>query len=332
MFVLGIPVVFLTLVLTLTIGRYPIGLKTLGLLLKAAIHGESVPTELATPALVLNSIRLPRVIMAFLVGAALSVSGAVLQGVFRNPLVSPMILGVTSGASFGAALAIVVAGHSALAIQGSSFFWALTAVFIAVKIGHRVRHSITTLVLAGVIVSAVFMSGLSFLKYKADPYEQLPEIVFWTLGSLNNVLWADVIRTLIVVVSGVIILHLFRWTLNPMALGDEDAMGLGINVRRARMVYILVSTFIVAVSVSCCGEIRWLGLVVPHMARMIIGADHTDLIPFSALLGGMLLLLIDTLTRALPGGEMPIGILTSFLGAPFFAYLLIRQERDSWQQ
>jgi iron complex transport system permease protein len=332
LFVIGIPVVFLTLMFTLTIGRYPIDLKTLGLLLKAAIQGESVPAELATPALVLNSIRLPRVIMAFLVGAALSVSGAMLQGVFRNPLVSPMILGVTSGASFGAALAIVVAGHSALAIQGSSFFWALNAVFIAVKIGHRVRHSVTTLVLAGVIVSAVFMSGLSFLKYRADPYEQLPEIVFWTMGSLNNILWADVIRTLIVVVSGIIILHLFRWTLNPMALGDEDAMGLGVNVRRARMVYILISTLIVAVSVSCCGDIKWLGLVVPHMARMIIGADHTDLIPFSALLGGLLLLLIDTLTRALPGGEMPIGILTSLLGGPFFAYLLIRQERDSWQQ
>jgi iron complex transport system permease protein len=180
-------------------------------------------------------------------------------------------------------------------------------------------------------VSALFGAAVSFLKYKADPYQQLPAIVFWTMGSLNSVVWADAMRATILIVLGIGVIYLLRWWLNPMALGDEEAMALGIDVAKARVIYILIATLIVAASTACCGNIQWVGLVVPHMARSIVGSDHDALIPFSALLGGIFMLVMDTISRILPGGEIPVGILTALLGAPFFAYLLIKSGKGSWQ-
>jgi iron complex transport system permease protein len=267
-----------------------------------------------------------------MVGAALSVSGAVFQGIFRNPLVSPSILGVTSGASFGAMLAIFLTGSSAWAVGSSAFLWGLIAVFLAYQIGRRGGNSVTSLVLAGVIISALFTAGTSFLKYRADPYQQLPAMVFWTMGSFNAIVWADATRASSLIVLGMACIYVLRWWLNPMALSDEDAMALGIDVPRARFIYILITTLIVAASVAACGNIGWVGLVVPHMARIIVGSDHDALIPFSALSGGIFMLVMDTLARVLPGGEIPVGILTSLIGAPFFAYLLITNERKgAWQ-
>lgn len=316
----------------LTLGRYQIDLRTLGQVILSSVSGKNPAQSLATPSLVLWSVRLPRIIMAVMVGAALSVSGAVFQGLFRNPLVSPSILGVTSGASFGATLAILMAGNSAWTIESSAFLWGLIAVALAYQIGRRSGNSITSLVLAGVIVSALFTAGVSFLKYKADPYEHLPAIVFWTMGSFNSIMWADAMKASVIIIMGLAGIYLLRWWLNPMALGDEDAMALGINVPRARVIYILIGTLIVAASVSSCGNIGWVGLVVPHMARLIVGSDHDVLIPFSALLGGIFMLLMDTLSRILPGGEIPVGILTALLGAPFFAYLLVKNEKKgAWQ-
>ncbi|MCP4622454.1 MAG: iron ABC transporter permease [bacterium] len=326
----GIVLMLLTILISLVMGLYPIPFSILSQLVLDAVQGRAPNETLSTHALVLWSVRLPRVLMAVLVGAALSVAGAVFQGLFRNPLVSPGILGVSAGAAFGAALAIVFASNM-VTVEISAFFWALAAVGLAYLIGHRGPQSVTTLVLAGVIVSALFMAGLSLLKYKADPYDQLPAIVFWTMGSLNNIVWKDVIKASVIIFTGISALYVFRWQLNVMALGDESASALGINVFLTRSVYILISTLIVAASISSCGDIRWMGLVIPHMARMIIGPDHDVLIPFSAILGGTFMLAMDTVTRNLPGGEIPVGILTAFLGAPFLAYLLIKEKKNAWQ-
>ena len=317
---------------SLTLGRYRIDLNTLFQVISSALKGGVVDESLATPSMVLFSVRLPRVMVALMVGAALSVSGAVFQGLFRNPLVSPSILGVSSGASFGATLAIIYAGNSAWALGSSAFLWGLIAVFLAYQIGRRGGNSVTSLVLAGVIISALFTAGVSFLKYRADPYQQLPAIVFWTMGSFNSVVWAAAVRASSLIVLGLVCIYVLRWWLNPMALGDEDATALGIDVPRARFIYIFITTLIVAASVSVSGNIGWVGLVVPHMARIIVGSDHDALIPFSALSGGIFMLVMDTLARILPGGEIPVGILTSLIGAPFFAYLLITNERKgAWQ-
>jgi iron complex transport system permease protein len=267
-----------------------------------------------------------------MVGAALSVAGAVFQSLFRNPLVSPGILGVTSGASFGATLAIFTMGTSAIFIEGSAFLFGLIAVGMAYQIGRRSGNSTTSLVLAGVIVSALFMAGVSFLKYKADPYQHLPAMVFWSMGSFNSIIWADSVKAIAIIIPGLLAIYLLRWWLNPIALGDEDAMTLGIDVPRARLIYITVGTLIAAASVAASGNIQWVGLIIPHMARIMVGSDHDALIPFSALLGAIFMLVIDTLSRSLPGGEIPVGVLTALLGAPFFAYLLITNERrGGWE-
>jgi iron complex transport system permease protein len=305
---------------------------TLGQIIVSLVTGRDTSTALATPSLVLWSVRLPRVIIAVVVGAALSVSGAVFQSLFRNPLASPSILGVTSGASFGATLAIFATGGSALAIEGSAFFWGLTAVVLTYQIGRRSGNSVTSLVLAGVIVSALFLAGVSFLRYKADPYQHLPTMVYWSMGSFNSILWTDALRALLIIMPGLGAIYLFRWWLNPIALGDEDAMALGIDVPKARVIYIVIGTLVVAASVSAAGNIGWVGLIVPHMARILVGADHDGLIPFAALLGGIFMLIMDTLSRALPGGEIPVGVLTALIGAPFFAYLLVTNDRrGGWQ-
>ncbi len=326
-FLIGVTALIFCSVGSLFLGRYWIDLGTAANVILSTVSGGMLGEPSATPALVLCSVRLPRVIAAIMVGAALSVSGAVFQGLFRNPLVSPGILGVTSGASFGATLAIFAAGNSVLAVQGSAFIWGLVAVCLAYQIGRRSGNSVTSLVLSGVIISSLFTAGVSFLKYKADPYQHLPAMVFWSMGSFNSVVWEDTVTMMMIISAGLAMLYLLRWWLNPIALGDEDAMTLGIDVPKARLIYIVIGTLVVAASVASCGSIGWVGLVVPHMARILVGADHDALIPFTALLGGIFMLVMDTLARALPGGEIPVGVLTALVGAPFFAYLLITNER-----
>jgi len=323
-------ILLLVFVITLCVGRYHLNVRMVGQLFWLRMTGVQ-PDSLSTDATVLWSVRLPRSIMAAMAGMVLSVSGAVFQGIFRNPLVSPDILGVSSGASFGAGLAIILAGGSALAIELSAFAWALVAVTVAYQIGKR-GNSITTLVLAGVIISAVFTAGLSFLKYVADPYEQLPAIVFWTMGGFNKIVWADILRAIPLMTGGITAIWILRWRLNLLAMGDEEAMSLGINASRERRLYIVLATLIVAASISACGSIGWVGLVVPHMARIMVGPDHKILIPFSALIGAIFMLLMDTLARTISGAEIPISIITSLIGAPFLAYLLLKQEKRQWQE
>jgi len=326
----GLGLLLVSMLLALCLGHFRIDIKMLWQYIISAVRGE-IPSDLPPPVMVLWSVRLPRILMAVLVGAALSTAGAVFQGLFRNPLVSPGILGVTSGASFGAALAIITIGDSALAIELFAFSGGLAAVILAYQIGRRGGNSVTSLVLAGVIVSALFMAGVAFLQFKADPYLQLPAIVFWTMGSFNKVIWTDALRGAILICGGLLGIYLVRWWLNPLALGDEEARTLGVDVGKARIIYILLATLIVAAAIASCGNIGWVGLVVPHMARLIVGPDHDVLIPFSAVLGGLFMLYMDTLTRTLPGGEVPVGVLTAFVGAPFFAYLLIKTESGTWQ-
>jgi len=331
-FIVAIILLFASIGAALVLGRFQIGFGAIWDIIVTTCCGNEAEPKFATSSLVLWSVRVPRVLAAIMVGAALSVAGAVFQSLFRNPLVSPAILGVTSGASFGATLAFFFAANSALVVEGSAFLFGLLAVTLAYQIGRRSGNSVTSLVLSGVIVSALFTAGVSFLKYKADPYQQLPAMVFWTMGSFNSVIWTDTVRALLIIAPGLVAIYLFRWWLNPIALGDEDAMILGIDVPKARIFYILIGTLIVAASVSLCGNIGWVGLVVPHMARIIVGSDHDALIPFSALLGGLFMLIMDTLARTFSGGEIPVGILTALLGAPFFAYLLVTQEkRGEWQ-
>jgi iron complex transport system permease protein len=316
----------------LLLGRYHIGIDAFREIVAEMVGGTSGHAEHTTSSVVFWSVRLPRVLAAILVGAALSVAGAIFQSLFRNPLVSPGILGVTSGAGFGATLAFFFAAGSALAVGISAFAFGLLAVTLAYQIGRRSGNTVTSLVLSGIIVSALFAAGTAFLRYKADPYQQLPAMVFWTMGSFNSIVWADAVRAFLIITPGLAAIYLFRWWLNPMALGDEDAMHLGVDVSRARFLYIVIGTLIVAASISLCGNIGWIGLVVPHMARIIVGSDHDALIPFTALLGGLFMLVMDTLARSFAGGEIPVGILTALLGAPFFAYLLVtREKRSAWQ-
>lgn len=329
-FILIMVVLIITVLAALGQGQYEIGLQKLWKVILLKFTNTSDET-LSTASLVLWSVRLPRVIMAILAGSALSVAGAVFQGLMRNPLVSPSILGVSSGASFGAAMAIFLNVKTAFTVELFALVWGLAAVIIAYKIGSRGLNSITTLVLSGVIVSAIFSAGLSFMMYQADPYEQLPAIVFWTMGGLNKILWANVFRASIIIIIGLIVIYIFRWRLNLLALGDEEALSMGVNIKTARALYVIFATVIVAAATASCGTIGWVGLVVPHMARIIIGPDHDVLIPFSALLGGVFMLIMDTVVRNLPGGELPISIITSFLGAPFLAYLLIKQNRQDWK-
>ncbi|MBN2169415.1 MAG: iron ABC transporter permease, partial [Actinobacteria bacterium] len=307
----------------MSIGRYHLGpVDVVKLLLKGMGSGVELGPNAAALKTVFWSIRLPRSLLAIIVGASLGASGAVFQGVFRNPLVSPDILGVSQGAGFGAAMAIMFLGGTAIGIQASAFFFGITAVMIAYAISlSSMENSVVVLVLAGVVVSALFMAGLSFLKYIADPYTELPSIVFWTMGSFQGADWHDVIYSLPIVFCGISVLTSLGWRLNVMTLGDEEAKSLGVDVNKMRLFFIAVSTLIVASSISAVGTIAWLGLVVPHIGRYLAGSDHKTLIPFSAILGGALLLLMDTAARTMISSEIPISIITNLVGAPFLAYL-----------
>ncbi|HOB17468.1 MAG TPA: iron ABC transporter permease [Candidatus Methanoculleus thermohydrogenotrophicum] len=274
-------------------------------------------------------IRLPRVIAAMLVGGGLSLAGASFQGLFRNPLVSPDILGVAAGAGFGAALGILVSGNPWV-IQVSAFAFGIVAVAVTYGIG-RVYHNSSTLilVLAGIIVGSLFSALLSLAKYVADPYDTLPAIVFWLMGSLSSVSNTDIIAVAPPILLGSLCLYLIRWRINLLSLGEEEAQALGLDTKRMTVVLIVASTIITASAVCISGIIGWVGLVVPHIGRMLVGPDFRNLVPVSAILGASFLLVVDDIARTLTATEIPLGILTALVGAPFFAYLLT-QKKVGW--
>ena len=288
------------------------------------------PTWEELDASVVLSIRWPRIIIALFVGAALSCSGAAYQGVFRNPLVSPDILGISAAAGFGAAVAIVFTNPYSPMVQILAFACAILGVVLAYLLA-RVKGSIPNvmLILAGVVVSAVFNAGISMMKYLADPEEQLPAITFWLMGSLTGIRWENLVYCVPIIGISLIVLLLFSWRLNLLTMGDDEAKSMGIKASRLKTIVIICATAMTATAVSQAGTIGWIGLVIPHMARMVAGPDHSKLIPMSAVMGGTFLLIIDDLTRVVSETALPLSIPIALIGAPFFAVLL-KRTKQGW--
>lgn len=319
-----LPVVLL--IVSLFVGRYQ---TSLSVIMDEIIKAFSslyfgTPVSVSTQHTVLFNIRLPRILAALLVGAALSTAGVSFQGIFRNPLVSPDILGVGAGAGFGACLAILL-WNNYLLIQLTAFSFGLLAMFFAISMG-KVSNGTGTLVfvLSGIVVSSIFTALTSLVKYVADPYDQLPAIIFWLMGSLATVRYGDLLWILFPMFIGSLVLFLLRWRINILSLGDEEAKALGMNVEKMRLIIIVCATLITSAAVSISGVIGWVGLVVPHIARMIVGPNYSRLLPMSTVIGASFMLLVDDLSRTVASTEIPLGILTSLVGAPLFAYLIKR--------
>ncbi|WP_238184190.1 FecCD family ABC transporter permease [Methylobacterium trifolii] len=325
----GLPVLALALLvlLSLATGRFGVPFHDVLAVLAAKLLGTESFADPTARTVVLQ-VRLPRVAGALVVGAALSAAGATYQGLFRNPLVSPDILGVSAGASLGAILGIVLALPVA-AIQGLAFAGGLAAVAAVYAVGAAVRRHdpVLTLVLAGVAVGAVLGAGISLLKVLADPYNQLPAITYWLLGSLASVTLADVGAILPAIGLGLVPLVLLRWRMNLMSLGDEEARALGVETRVLRPLFVAAATLVTAAAVSVTGVIGWVGLIVPHVARLLVGPDFRRLLPASMLLGAGYLVAVDLLARSLARTEVPLGILTALVGAPFLLWLLASGRR-----
>lgn len=315
---------------SLFLGRYPLTPENiLGVLWHGITGGGSEPE--AVHSTLVWTIRLPRAILGSLVGASLAVSGTALQGLFRNPLVSSGMLGVSSGAGFGAALAIIFFNFMP-AIYVSSFLFGIIAVVLAYTIG-RIYNTTPAimLVLGGVIVSSVFSALLSLAKYVADPYEDLPSIVFWLMGSLASASYRDIMVASVPMALGMGGVFLARWRINVLSMGDREARSLGIDTRKNRFLVIAAATLATAGAVSVAGVIGWVGLVIPHIGRIIAGNDNRVLVPVSMSLGACFLVIIDNLGRIITGGEIPLSILTALVGGPFFVYLLKKTKGGNWQ-
>ena len=274
---------------------------------------------------VVLKLRLPRVIAAIVVGAALSIAGAAFQGIFKNPLVSPDFLGVSSGASVGAAIAILLSLGAAY-MQIFAFAGGLLAVTLTASIPALLRNSSNImLVLSGIIVGGVMMSVLGFLKYIADPETQLASITYWQLVSFSYIRPESLLAVLPVILISAVLLICISWWIDVLSLGEREARSLGVNVSRMRGLAMICATLLTAGAVCVAGTIGWVGLVIPHFARMMVGPANTRLIPAACLLGGNFMLVVDTVTRTVGPIEMPVSILTGIIGAPFYAWLLYKQ-------
>ena len=270
-------------------------------------------------------VRLPRIGAAILVGAALAISGITYQGIFKNPLVSPDLLGVSSGASVGAALAIL-SGLSAGLIQAGALVGSLTAVLLTVTIPKLMRNSSTLmLVLAGIIVQGFMSAVMGLLKYVADPESQLAEITYWQMGRISNTSSQDIAAVLPAMAVAAALLLALRWRINILSLGDAEAESLGVNLRVIRGMAVVCSTVLTACAVCISGVVSWIGLIIPHMCRMVVGPDNTKTMPVSLLAGASFLLTVDTLARTLSSTEIPLSMITGFIGAPLYAWLLFHQ-------
>jgi iron complex transport system permease protein len=315
------------LLLAFTVGRYPVSLGDLLTVLLAKVTGQTADVSTAVQSVVLQ-VRGPRVLAAALVGAALAVAGTAFQGLFRNPLVSPDILGASSGAALGAVIGIFFS-LGVLAIQAFAFVGGLAAVAAVYVIGSavRARDPILVLVLTGVVVGALLGAGVGLVKYLADPYNQLPAMTFWLLGSLAAANVSDLLPLFGPVAFGTAVLVALRWRMNVMSLPEEEARSLGVPTGPLRVAIVAAATLTTSASVATAGIIGWVGLVVPHLARSLVGPDFARLLPTAAILGGGYLLVIDTLARTAAEVEIPLGILTAVVGTPFFIWLLASMQR-----
>jgi len=328
---LGLAMLLALFCVTATVGQYPL---SVGDVVAALWHGlTGAPAGTGGPAAtVVLDIRLPRLFGALLVGLALASSGAAYQTVFRNPLVAPDILGVSAGAGLGAVFAIFLSLPVPM-IQAMAFVVGLAAVAIVYAMARLVRgvhDPILVLVLAGVVIGAVMGAGISVLTYLADPYDQLPAITFWLMGSLAGVTFADLRGTWPAVLAGLLPLFLLRWRVNLMSLGEDEARALGVETGRLRLLLVTCATLMTSSVVAISGTVGWVGLIIPHLARFIVGPEFSRLLPATLLIGAAYVLVVDTLARSLTGVEIPIGILNAFLGAPLFLWILARARR-SWR-
>ena len=318
---------FLAAWLALFLGAYNL---SPGAVLKALYDGLPIlGSAMDSPerAIVLD-IRVPRVLLAGLVGIALSVSGVTLQGIFRNPLVDPYILGISAGAALGCALSVGFLPH--LPVQVLAFVFGVLAVFLAYSMAKTEGEvSRLPLILSGVIISAFFMAMVSIVKFLVEPMK-LQNIVFWLMGSFSLADWKLVGIAASGMAIGLIPIVFMRWRLNVMSMGEEEARALGINVRRDRFIFIASATLIVSIAVSVSGIIGWVGLMVPHLLRMVVGPDHRRLVPLSMAGGATFMIVADTIARNMTNYDIPVGIITAIMGAPFFVYLMKKGGKESW--
>lgn len=272
-------------------------------------------------------IRAPRIVLSVLVGAALAASGAVLQALFRNPLVSPDVIGVSSGASFGGVLTILL-GLGGAGLTAGAFVAGLAAALAVMLLGRiRTGSPVLTIVLGGIVVAALFNALVSLVTYLADPYTTLPAITFWLIGSFASATWTQVGTAVLPVLAALAVVLVLRWRINVLSLGDEEAQALGLRPGRLRGVLIVTVALLTATTVAVAGAIGWVGLVIPHLVRLVVGPDHRTLLPASALLGGLYVLAVDTVARSVSQVEVPVGILTAIIGAPVFVALLVARSR-----
>lgn len=323
-------ITLMIVLVSLGIGQYALSpLKVLRILAEP-LSGE-LPSVTDIERQIIWNVRLPRILLALFAGAGLAVSGAALQGVFHNPLVDPHIIGVTSGAAFGGTLAILL-GLSPLLLLSSTFTFGLLALALVFAISASLKSSNNLiLVLAGVILSGFFSALVSLLQYLADTEEKLPSIVFWLLGSFATASWHKLGLMIIpIAIAGFLLLKL-RWRINLLSLGEQDAATLGIPVQSTRWLVLILCAVIVASQVAVSGSIGWVGLIIPHIARILAGADHRRLLPAAIWIGGGYMVLVDDLARMLSSAEIPLGIITALLGAPIFAILLYKTQLRGWK-
>jgi iron complex transport system permease protein len=320
---------FLLLFVSLFVGRLDVGPGEVVRILAA--HVLPIPRSWPESVeIIVVQIRLPRALMAMCVGAGLSIGGAAFQGMFRNPLVSPDVLGVSAASGFGAAVAILLS-RSVLELQIIAFGFGLLGVAITYMLARVYQTTpVLMLVLSGVVVAAFFGALLSGAKFVADPESKLPAITYWLMGSFNATTLRTVVTVVPALVAGTIGLLLVRWKLNLLSMGDEEARALGVRTERLKGAIVVCTTLITAAAVSTCGVIGWVGLVMPHVARTLVGPDHRRLLPAALSVGAIYLLAIDDIARSVAAVEIPIGILTAIVGAPYFAYLL-RRTSGTWQ-
>ncbi len=326
-----VALILVTLVAAMTTGSYATPLQQLANIFVDLVTGQGVAQENSQAIYVLTVIRIPRLLLSLMAGGALAISGAAYQGLLRNPMVSPDILGVSSGASTGAILCLLM-GASLWAMQGVAFAFGLGAVGVVLLLGRligRGSSKLLVLVLAGVVISSIFSAFTSLIKYIADSNDKLPAIVFWLMGSFaRSSNWSSLLVLMVAMLVGTIPLMLLRHRMNVLSFGEEEAQTMGINVRRTRLIIICCATILTAATVTLCGNIGWVGLILPHLMRLVTGPDYRHLLPGCLLAGGLFMLVVDNTVRILLPGEIPVGIVTSLIGAPLFIYLLFKGRKD----
>lgn len=328
-YIIGLIIILILIALfSLSLGQYELSISQIIDFFLYKMNIGTVDNALLMQNIIVE-IRFPRIVGSILIGASLAVSGVAFQSMFKNPLVSPGILGVLSGASFGAALGMILF-KKFIFVQAASLSFGILAVFIALFISmFNKQNQLIFLILGGVISSAFFSSLLSITKYMADPYDKLPAIVYWLMGSLTLIDKHTIYVISIPILLGIASIIFLSKYLNILSLGDEEARSLGVNVKLMRSIIILIATLISALTVVLAGMIGWVGLVIPHIARLLFGSNNIIIVPIAALIGGIYLLIIDDLSRTMFNIEIPIGILTSLIGIPFFAYAL-KNTKKGW--